>query len=146
MSQLFQFKTFNLFLWLLTPPPRPFLYRVSCSRTISSARMCSERGQLSGADITEVDNNLCTFCYVRSRPYPSIITVKTTDQNATNQIYSFSCLPPRSLTMFMLLLHFHLLPRIQNSNIKISFTGKLQYLRKYIYVGERGVTRLPVKL
>ena len=45
------------------------------------------------ADITEVDNNLCTFCYVRSRPYPSIITVKTTDQNATNQIYSFSCLP-----------------------------------------------------
>ena len=134
MSQLFQFKTFNLFLWLLTPPPFAPSFTVSPAAEPSAVPGC--------ADITEVDNNLCTFCYVRSRPYPSIITVKTTDQNATNQIYSFSCLP----ALLMLLLHFHLLPRIQNSNIKISFTGKLQYLRKYIYVGERGVTRLPVKL
>ena len=143
MSQLFQFKTFNLFLWLLTPPPRASPLPLPCLLQ-QNHQQCQDVQIL----LTEVDNNLCTFCYVRSRPYPSIITVKTTDQNATNQIYSFSCLraPQPRHALLMLLLHFHLLPRIQNSNIKISFTGKLQYLRKYIYVGERGVTRLPVKL
>ena len=88
MSQLFQFKTFNLFLWLLTPPPRASPLPLPCLLQ-QNHQQCQDVQIL----LTEVDNNLCTFCYVRSRPYPSIITVKTTDQNATNQIYSFSCLP-----------------------------------------------------
>ena len=100
------------------------------------ARMCSVD---SGADITEVDINLPFVPSGVDSIHPLLPSKQLTRMQPTKYI-PFLVSRPAASPCSMLFLHFHLLPRIQNSNIKISFTGKLQYLRKYIYGGERGVT------